>query len=107
MDQNKEVQFSLEFLQRLIERGLLSYFKNDLIEARKVIEHKMKHESVIIDNPNDKYPNQSWCIINIEGVGLAKIPISETDRYIKAITIATPVTDPICIESYRARYNKI
>jgi hypothetical protein len=106
MDPNKEVQFSFEFIQRLIQRDILSHFNNDLNEARRKIEYKMKHESVIIDNPNEKYPNQSWCVINIEGVGLAKIPIAETGRYIKAITIATPVTDHICIDSYNARYKK-
>ena len=65
MDVKKEIQFSLEFVQRLIERDILSAFDDDLDKARKEIERKMRHESVIIDNPNPKYPNQSWCIINI------------------------------------------
>ncbi len=66
----------------------------------------MRHESVVIDNPNPKYPNQSWCIINIEKIGLAKIPIAETPKYVKAITIATPVTDQVCIDSYKSVYKK-
>lgn len=62
MDLKKEIQFSLEFVQRLIERDVLSAFDGNLDEARKQIEWKMRHESVIIDNPNPKYPNQSWCM---------------------------------------------
>ena len=57
MDVKKEIQFSLEFVQRLIERDILSAFDGDLDKARKEIEWKMRHESVIIDNPNPKYPN--------------------------------------------------
>ncbi|MEK6888362.1 MAG: hypothetical protein AABX14_05440, partial [Candidatus Aenigmatarchaeota archaeon] len=102
MDLKKEIQFSLEFVQRLIERDILSAFGGDLDEARKQIEWKMRHESVIIDNSNPKYPNQSWCIINIDKVGLAKIPIAETPKYVKAITIAIPVTDQMCIDSYNS-----
>ncbi len=106
MDLKKEIQFSLEFVQRLIERDILSAFGGDLDEARKQIEWKMRHESVIIDNSNPKYPNQSWCIINIDKVGLAKIPIAETPKYVKAITIAIPVTDQMCIDSYNSVYKK-
>ena len=106
MNLQKEIEFSLEFVQRLIERGILSAFDNDLDKARKTIEWKMRHESVIIDNPSSKYPNQSWCIINIDKVGLAKIPVAETPAYIKAITIATPVTDRMCIDSYNSVYKK-
>ena len=94
----------MEFVQRLIERDILSAFDNDLDKARKEIEWKMRHESAIIGNPNSKYLNQSWCIINIEGIGLAKIPIAETPKYVKAITIATPVTDKMCIDSYNSVY---
>src|SRR3989338_558024 len=106
MDLKKDIQFSLEFVQRLIERDILSAFDNDLDKAIKGIEWKMRHESVVIDNPNPKYPNQSWCIINIDGIGLAKIPIAETPKYVKAITIATPVTDQMCIDSYNSVYKK-
>ena len=106
MDMKKDIQFSLEFVQRLIERDVLSVFDGDLDKARKIIEQKMRHESVIIDNPNSKYPNQSWCIINIDKVCLAKIPIAETPRFIKAITIATPVTNRMCIDAYNSVYKK-
>ena len=37
--------------------NLVGAFGGDLDKARKSIEWKMKHESVIIDNPNSKYPN--------------------------------------------------
>ena len=106
MDLKKEIQFSLEFVQRLIERDIISAFDDDLDKARKEIEWKMKHESVVIDNPNPKYPNQSWCIINIDKTGLEKIPIAETPKYVKAITVATPVTDKVCIDAYNSVYKK-
>jgi hypothetical protein len=105
MDLTKEIQFSFEFVQRLVERGILSdAFEYDLDKARKEIEWKMRHQSVIIDNPDTKYPNQAWCIINIDRVGLAKIPVAETPKYVKAITIATPVTDSMCIDAYNSVY---
>lgn len=100
----KEIEFSLEFVKRLIERGIISAFGNDLDKACERIQWKMKNESAIINNPNERYPNQSWYIINIEGVGLAKIPIAETPKYIKAITIACPVTDPRCIQAYKKKF---
>lgn len=104
MDLSKKVEFSLEFVKRLIERSIMSAFDNDLDKAVEEIERKMRNESVIIENPSDTYPNQCWCIINIERVGLAKIPIAETPRCIKAITIACPVTDHRCIEPYRKKF---
>jgi len=103
MDSRKEIEFSLEFIKRVVQRGVLGIFDNDLEKCCKEVERKMREESVIIENPNEKYPNQNWCIINIEGVGLAKIPFSETPRYIKAITIACPVTDKRCIDSFNSR----
>ena len=106
MDLKKDIQFSLEFIQRLIGRDILSAFDGDLEKAKNAIEWKMRHESVIIDNPSPKYPNQSWCIINIDSIGLAKIPIAETPMYVKAITIAVPVTDQMCIDSYNSVYKK-
>jgi len=104
VDWSKEIEFSLEFVRRLIERGIIASFGNDLDRARKAIERKMRNESVVIDNPSERYPNQSWCVISIEGIGLAKIPVAETPRYVKAITIACPVTDPACKEAYRRRF---
>ena len=48
MDMNKEIQFSLEFVIRLIGRDILSVYDDDLDKARKDIEHRMRHESVIM-----------------------------------------------------------
>ena len=81
-------------------------FGNDLKKCKDEIKRLMIEESVIIDNPSEKYPNQSWCVINIKGLGLCKIPIAETPKYIKAITIAHPVTDSKCIQGYNDRINR-
>lgn len=105
MDLKKEIQFSLEFVQRLIERDILSAFNDDLDRARKEIEWKMRHESVVIDNPNPKYPNQSWCIINIDKIGLVKIPVAET-KVCEGDNNSNPVTDQMCIDSYNSVYKK-
>lgn len=48
MDASKEIEFSLEFVKRLIERGIMSAFGNDLDKAIEEIERKMRNESVII-----------------------------------------------------------
>ncbi len=60
MDLNKEIQFSFEFVSRLIERGIISAFNNDLNKARIEIEHKIRHESVIIDSPS-KHKGHNHC----------------------------------------------
>ena len=104
MFDGKRVKFSLEFVRRLVERDIISAFGNDLDEARRRIVWKMRNESVVIANPNEKYRNQSWCLINIERIGLVKIPITETARFVKAITIACPVTDPTCVAAYRKKF---
>lgn len=106
MNLNKEIQFSLEFVKRVYGRGIIQFFNNNLSECQKEITRKIREESVIIDNPNPKYQNQKWCLINIEGLGITKIPIAETSRYIKVITIAHPVTDQRCIDSFNVGHEK-
>ncbi len=106
MDLSKEIQFSFEFVKRVYERGIIQFFNNNLNKCQEEITRKIREESVIIDNPNPKYQNQKWCLINIEGLGITKIPIAETPRYIKAITIAHPVTDLRCINSFKTHYEK-
>ncbi len=106
MNLSKEIQFSLEFIKRVYRRGIIEFFNNDLSKCREEIARKMREESVIIDNPNPKYQNQKWCLIEIQKLGLVKIPIAETPQYIKAITIAHPVSDPRCINIFNTHCEK-
>lgn len=96
----KEIEWTLESVNRLFFRGIVDVFDNDLAKCKAVIEKLMKENSVTVFNPNPDYTGQKWCLIDIPKVGLTKLPVAETPTSIKVITVATPVTDPRCIKVF-------
>lgn len=97
---NKKIIFTGEFFTKLVQRQIINVF-NSMEECIKEIERKMREEVVVMDNPNNEYQNQKWCLFMLPDLGLVKIPFIETPKGIVAITIAHPVTDQRCHDAFK------
>lgn len=98
MDWRKPIDFRGEFTKRLWDRCIIEHYNYDMERCIEEIESKMKEEGIIMLDP--KSPVKVWCLIKIENIGLIKIILAETNKTIKAITIACPVTNPECHRRY-------
>lgn len=96
----KEIVFEGEFIRRLMERNIWTIYGCDLDRSVGEIEKLMRLDSVIIPNPKEGYEHQHWCLVELPGLGLTKIPIDATGPKVKAITIANPVSDPVCKKAF-------
>lgn len=64
----------------------------------------MKEKSAIVCNPDEKYYNQYWCLVELPSLGLTKIPIVILHKKIIVTTIANPVTDERCKNVYNKKF---
>jgi hypothetical protein len=103
---DREIEWTLEFVRRVIERQILPVFDNDLEKCKTEIEKMMKERSVFVCNPNEGYTNQHWCLMELPKLGLTKIPIDATSKKIVVITIANPVTDHRCQKVFYRKFPK-
>lgn len=103
---DKEFEWTLEFVKRVIERNIIDLFGNDLSKCKNEIKRVMEEKSVIVYSPDEKYYNQHWCLIELPSLGLTKIPIAILHNKIVVITIANPVTDQRCNDVYNDKFKK-
>ena len=98
MDRTKDVVFTDEFVRKFFHREIFYAFEN-LNEFKDCVKNAIR-TGCIMPHP-EKGQTHYWCLLKSDRAGLVKIPLEETKGSIVAITVAHPVTDPRCEESYK------
>ena len=104
--EGKQMVWTGEFVNRVITRGIINIFNNDLDTCKKEIERLMREDSAVVHNPIEEYSSQKWVLIDLPVLGLTKLPVKEAGDSIVVITIANPVPDPRCKEAFKNRTRK-